>query len=64
MVKIILASSILGMLMLSGCSSDTKESLNQEMAKLIMDCGAGKFTKGECREKADDIRVRFSELEK
>ena len=58
MIKSIIAISILGMVMFSGCSSDTEESLHKEASELMKKCATGKLTPAECKEQGADIGDR------
>jgi len=62
MVKIILVSSMLGVLMFSGCSSDSKESLKLELKTLMQDCYSLKYSKDECKEKGEELGGRIKDF--
>lgn len=62
MKKVLLTVSVLGMVMFSGCSSDTKESLKFELKTLMQDCYSGKNSKEECKEKGEDIGERIKDF--
>jgi outer membrane murein-binding lipoprotein Lpp len=64
MKKVILVVSVLSMVMFSGCSSDTKESLESEMKTLIVDCYSMKYTKEECREKGKELGEKIKDFNK
>ena len=64
MKRTIIASlALVSMVALSGCSSDTKESLQGELKELGSDCMAGKYSMKECAEKESAIRGRMKELD-
>jgi outer membrane murein-binding lipoprotein Lpp len=58
MKKLLLVASVMGVMMFSGCSSDTKESLKTEYSELLMKCFSGKYDKTECKEKGQDLGKR------
>jgi uncharacterized protein YcfL len=62
MKKGLVAISFLTALLFTGCSSDTKESLQQEFAQLLVDCGTGKLSATECKEKGTDLKERIEEF--
>ncbi|WP_434581104.1 hypothetical protein MLC52_02245 [Sulfurimonas sp. NW15] len=62
MKKVLLTVSILGIVMFSGCSSDSKESLRQEMKILFQDCYNLKYSKEECREKGVELGERIKDF--
>jgi len=64
MVKIILVASMLGMVMFSGCSSDTVESITAERLQLFSDLQSGKISKEDARKKGIDLRERLEDLQR
>lgn len=62
MIKSIVATSVLGMLMFSGCSSDTPESIKMEYAELITKCASGQLTREECVDEGKDLGERAKSI--
>lgn len=58
MKKVLLIVSVLGIVMFSGCSSDTEESLHKEASELMRKCATGKLTPAECKAQGADIGDR------
>lgn len=49
---------IVTMVLASGCSSDTKESIQNDAKQLIEDCMKGKYDMKECEKRGKEIEAR------